>query len=110
GPQQPAQFFDRIGLDADLVAEPRLGMRYVLVGLRQAPAVCVIEPPVVIAAQPATLDIAVAEIGAAVLAMAIEEAVFAAEVLVKDEIFAHQPHGKRAGTFELAGAGDRPPI
>src|SRR3984893_8068188 len=85
-------------------------MRHVLIGLRQAPAVRVVEPAVIIAAQPAFLDIAVAEVGAPVPAMAIEEAVFAAEILVEDEILAQQPHRKRAGSFEFAGAGDRPPI
>src|SRR5882724_10615543 len=88
-PYEPAQFLDRIGLDADLVAQPRLRMRHVLIGLRQAAAVRVVEPAVIIAAQPAFLDIAVAEVGAAVPAMAIEKAVFAAKVLVEDEVLAH---------------------
>src|SRR5882762_10900042 len=85
-------------------------MRHILVGLRQAPAVCVIEPAMVIAAQPATLDIAVAEIGAAMPTMPIDEAVFAAEVLVENEILAHEPHRQRPGLLELASAGDWPPI
>src|SRR6266851_752248 len=72
--------------------KPRLRMRNILVGLRQAPAVCVIEPAVVIAAQPASLDIAVTEVGAAMPTMPIDEAVFAAEVLVENEILAHEPH------------------
>ena len=110
GPYEPAQFLDRIGLDADLVAQPRLRVRHVLIGLRQAAAVRVVEPAVIIAAQPAFLDIAIAQVGAAVPAMAIEEAVCAAEILVEDKVLAHQPHRKRAGAFELAGAGDRPPI
>src|SRR5712671_3216576 len=85
-------------------------MRYILVGLRQAPAVCVIEPAMVVAAQPATLDIAVAEVGAAMSTMPIDEAVFAAQVLVENEILAHEPHRPRPGLLELAGAGDWPPI
>src|ERR1700738_585362 len=85
-------------------------MRHVLIGLRQAAAVGVVEPAVIIATQPTFLDIAVAQVGTAVPAMAIEETVFAAEVLVEDEILAHEPHSKRAGTIELAGASDRPPI
>src|ERR1700730_18146157 len=85
-------------------------MGYILVGLRQAPAVCAIEPAVVVAAQPATLDIAVAEVGAAMSTMPIDEAVFAAEVLVENEILAHEPHRQRPGLLQLAGAGDWPPI
>src|SRR6516162_10399042 len=94
----------------DLVAQPRLRMRHVLIRLRQTAAVRVVEPAVIIAAQPAFLDIAIAEVGATVPAMAIEEAVFAAEVLVEDEILAHQSHRQRAWMFEFAGAGNRPPI
>jgi hypothetical protein len=67
-------------------------MRNILVRLRQAAAVCVIEPAVVIAAQPASLDIAVAEVGAAMPTMPIDEAVFATEVLVENKILAHEPH------------------
>src|SRR5215469_8957204 len=85
-------------------------MRHVLVGLCQTPAVGVVEPAMIIAAQPAFLDIAIAEVGAAVPAMAVEQAIFAAEVLVEDEVLAHQPHRQCAGVLELAGAGDRPPI
>ena len=85
-------------------------MRYILVGLGQATAVCVIEPAVVIAAQPATLDIAVAEVGAAMPTMPIDEAIFTAKVLVKNEILAHEPHRERPGPLKLAGAGDWPPI
>src|ERR1700674_87338 len=85
-------------------------MPYILVGLRQAPAVCVIEAAVVVAANPATLDIAVAEVGAAMSTMPIDEAVFAAQVLVENEILAHEPHRPRPGLLELAGAGDWPPI
>ncbi len=85
-------------------------MRHVLIGLRQAPAVRVVEPAVIVAAQPALLDKAVAEVGAAVPAMAIEQAVSAAEVLVEDEILAEEAQRQRARPLELAGAGDRPPI
>src|SRR5213076_1708867 len=108
--QEPAPFLDRIGLDADLILEPRLGMGEVLVRLGEAASVMVIEPAVVIAAQPAGLDEAVAQIGAAVPAMPIQEAVSAAEILVEDEVLAHQPHRFGAGLRELAGPGDRPPI
>src|SRR5262249_11595318 len=109
-PYEPAQFLDRIGLDADLVAQPRLGVRHVLIGLRQAAAVRVVEPAVIIAAQPAFLDIAVAEVGPSMTTMAIEQAIFAAEILVEDEILAHQPHRQCAGLLDLTGTGNRPPI
>src|SRR5215469_7163588 len=85
-------------------------MRHVLIGLCQTAAVGVIEPAVIITAQPAFFDIAIAQVGATVPAMAVEEPVFAAEVFVEDKILAHQPHRQCAGVFELAGAGDWPPI
>jgi len=85
-------------------------MRHVLVGLRQTAATGVVEPAVIIAAQPALLNIAIAEVGATVPAMAVEEAVFTAEIFVEDEILAHEPHRQRSRVLELAGAGDRPPI
>src|SRR4029077_17782466 len=85
-------------------------MRHVFIRLGQTAAVRVVEPAVIIAAQPAFLDIAIAEVGAAVPAMAIEKAVCAGKILVKYEVLAHQPHRERAGTIELAGTGDRPPI
>src|SRR3979411_3324801 len=110
GPQKPAQFFDRIGLDADLVFQAGLGMRQILVGLRQAASVRVEEPPMVVAARPARLDKAVAQIGATMPAMPVEKAVAAAEILVEDEVFAHQPPRRGAGLGGLAGAGDRPPV
>jgi hypothetical protein len=52
-------------------------MRDVLVGLGQAAAVRVVYPAVVIAAQPALFDITIAEVGAAMPAMTIDQAVFA---------------------------------
>src|SRR5712671_1665908 len=110
GPEKATAFFDRISLDADFILQPCLGMGDVLIGLRQAAAGVVVQPAVIVAAQPARLDIAVAEICAAVPAMPVEEAVSAAEILVEDEVFAHQPYRLGAGLGEFAGAGDRPPV
>ena len=111
GPEQPAPFRDRIGLDADLVLEPRLGMRHVLVGLREAASRLVIEPAVIVAAQPALLDIAVGEIGAAMPAMPVEEAVACRPGPCRGR--GPRPSAAPAwcpGSVELAGAGDRPPV
>src|SRR5439155_23175012 len=77
---------------------------------RPAASGLVIKPAMVIAAQTAFFDIAIAQIGAAMFAMPVEEAVGAAEILVEDEILAHEPHRLCAGSLELAGAGNRPPI
>src|SRR5947209_13822834 len=109
-PEEAAALLDRMGLDADLVFEPRLGMRDVLVRLRQAASVGAVQPTVIVAAQPAGLDIAVAKIGAAMPTMAVEEAVCAAEILVENKILAHQPHRLCTGFGQFAGARDRPPI
>ena len=109
-PKEPAAFLDRIGLETDLVFEPRLGVRHVLIGLREAAPIGIVEPSVVIAAQPAPLDIAIGEIGAAMPAVPVEEAALAAKILVKNEVFAHQPHWFRAQLGKLTGAGNRPPI
>src|SRR5437764_14310271 len=85
-------------------------MRDVLVRLRQAAPIRAVQPTVIVTAQPAGLDISVAEIGAAMPAVAIEEAVCAAEILVEDKILAHQPHRLCPGVGQFTGARDRPPI
>src|SRR5947207_1993133 len=94
----------------DRIPEPQVGMRRVFIGLRKAASRLVIEPAMVIAAQPVPLDIAVREIGAAMPAMAVDEAPTPAEILVEDEVFAEQPQRLRTRLGELAGAGDRPPV
>src|SRR6202049_2387698 len=104
-PDEAAQFGDRVGLDVDSIPEPPLGIRDILIGLREAASRLVIEPAVIIAAQPARLDIAIAEIGAAVPAMPVDEAPASAEILVEHEVFAQQPHRLRARPLEFAGAG-----
>jgi hypothetical protein len=110
GPDEATQFGDRISLDPDLVPKPGLGMGQILVRLREADSRVVVEPAVIIAAQTAALDIAVAEVGAAMPAMPVEKAISAAEILVEHKIFAHEPHRLRPRLVELAGAGDRPPV
>src|SRR5437870_4789868 len=110
GPEEAAQLFDRVGLDTDLILETGLGMRQILVGLHQNAAVGAVEPAMVVAAQPAFLDIAIAEVGAAMPAMAVEEPVAAAEILVEDEVLAQEPHRHWSRLRQLAGAGDRPPV
>jgi len=85
-------------------------MGRVFIGLREAAAGAVIEPAVVITAQPARLDISIAEIGAAVPAMPVDQAPVPAEILVQNEIFAQKPDRLRSRPVEFACAGDRPPI
>ena len=90
GPEQSAPLLDRIRLDADLVLQAQFGMRDILIGLRQTDTVAVIEPAVIVAAQAALLDIAVGQIGAAMAALAVDQTVPAAEVLIENEVLAHQ--------------------
>jgi hypothetical protein len=64
----------------------------VLVGLRQTGAVGAVEPAVIVAAQPALLDVSVAEVGAAVPAMPVQQPKASAPILVEGKVFAEQPH------------------
>src|ERR1700738_4398507 len=84
-PYEAAQFGDRVGLDVDSIPEPSLGIRDILIGLREAASRLVIEPAVIVAAQPVRFDIAIAEIGAAVPAMPVDEAPASAEILVEHD-------------------------
>ena len=90
--------------------QPRFGMRHVLIGLRETASVGVVKPAMIIAAQPASLDIAIGEIGAAMPAVAVDKAETPAAILIEDEILAQKPHRLRTGLVEFAGAGDWPPI
>src|ERR1700746_352083 len=94
----------------DRILEPGIGMRHVLIGLREAASGLVIEPGVIVAANPPRLDIDIAEIGAAMPAMPVDEAPAPAEILVEHKVFAQEPQRLRSRPVELAGAGDRPPI
>jgi hypothetical protein len=66
----------------------RLGMSHIFVWLLETSAVGAIEPTVIIAAEPARLDIAVAHVRTTMTALSIEKTVAAAQILIKDEIFA----------------------
>jgi hypothetical protein len=72
----------------DRILKPCAGVCDVLIRLREAAARLVIEPAVIVAAQPVRLDIAIAEIGAAMPAMPVEEPPAPAEILVEHEVFA----------------------
>src|SRR5690606_22420885 len=67
-------------------------------------------PAVVIAAQPAFFDEPVAEIGPPVGAMALQQAVLAAEIAVEHETLAQQAYGFDRIAFELVDAGNRMPV
>src|SRR5439155_82344 len=67
-------------------------------------------PAVVVAAQAALLRDAVAEIGAPVRAVTVEQAVAAARVPVENEVLAHETHGQRRMLVELRDGGDGLPV
>src|SRR5205814_759478 len=96
GPDEAAQFGDRVSLYTDRVLEPSVGVRRVLIGLRETPSRLVIKPAVVVAAQPTRLDIAIAEIGAAMPAVPVDEPPPRVEILVQHEVFAQEPNRLRA--------------
>ena len=64
----------------------------------------------VVAAQSAVLGYAIAEIGAPVWTVAVEQAIAAARVLVEHEILAHEAHGQRGLFVELSDGGDGLPV
>ena len=109
GPQQPAHFAHRIGLDL-AAGLRRLRIGGVLVGLLDAGAGLVEAPAVVAAADAAVLDPAVGHVGAAVRAMPVDQAERAAQVLVEDEVLADQPDRLDRVLLKLAGAADRLPV
>src|SRR5438034_482328 len=109
-PEQPRLRLDGIGRGLDLVLEARLGARDLLERLVQARARAVEEPAVVVAAQAALLRNAVAESGAPVRAVAVEQAVAAARVPVENEVLAHEAHGQRRMLVELRDGGDGLPV
>src|SRR5262249_53374099 len=93
---------------ADLVAEParaRLGR------LLKAPTIDVVEPTVIEAAQPAVLDAAVAEVGAAVRAVEPEKPDAPPIVTKEHEALAEHPsRQRRAARGQLGRQPDRLPI
>ena len=111
GPQQARQFAHRIAGDGAALARFRIGIGDVLVGLLDALAALVELPAVIEAAQAGFLDRAAAKVSAAMRAVARDQAVAAAEVLVERQVLAEQPHRlDRLFRCEFAGAGDRHPV
>ncbi len=76
----------------------------------QAGAAFVEQPAVVIAAQALVFEDAVGEVGAAVRAVRIDEAVGAALVFVEDQVFAHQTDGLDRVVIQLCHGGERHPV
>jgi hypothetical protein len=85
-------------------------MRLLLERLVEAPPRLVEQPAVVVAAQPALLHVAVRQVGAAVGAVAVDQAVAAAAVAVEDEVLAHDADRPGRGGIELGHARDRVPV
>ncbi len=110
GPQEASERTHRIGLDGDLVPVAGLGIGDVVVGLLEAAPVRPEQPAMVVAAQAAGLDIAIAQVRAAVRAMAVDEAEGARQVLEQGEILAQEADRPRPRRLELAGGPDRVPI
>ena len=96
-----------IGADADLVTEPDLRRVGVLERLLEAGARLVEHPAMIVAAQAALLDDAVAEIGAAVRAVPLQQSVVSGKILVQHQVLAKQPHrlGWRVVQFGDSGNG-----
>ena len=80
-------------------------------GVSRHCAVDVEQPAVERAAQPAVLQPAVGEIGAAMRAVAVDQAVAALVVAEQHEVLAHQPHRlDRPVAGELVDQRDRLPV
>src|SRR5262249_35752130 len=106
GPQKPGLGLHRIGLETDLVLEPRYGMRYRLEWLLDPPARVVPPPAVIVTAQPAGFDPAVRQVGATMRAVAVDQAVLTRAVPVQHEIFPENSHGLHRGLLEVGDGRD----
>ena len=110
GPEQAGLRLHRIGDHPHLVLEARAGVDHLLVGLLQAGAVPVEQPAVIVAAQAAFLDIAIGQVGIAMRAAPLHQAVAAAQVLVQDQVLAQQPHRLHRIVVQLRDRRDRLPV
>ena len=68
------------------------------------------QPAVIVAADAGLLDEAVGQVRAPVRAMAVEQTVIAAEILVEHEVLAHAADRLDRTCIELARAADRHPV
>ena len=109
-PEETGLRLDRVGLDVHPVLELRLRVGGFLERLLQAPARVVPQPAVVVAAQAAVVDPPIGEVGAAMRAVPVDEAVVPGFVLVENEVLAHEPHGFRRAVVQLRDGGDRHPV
>ena len=87
-----------------------LRLRYVFIRLLGAAAILVEEPAVIVAAYTALLDEPVCQIGAAMRAMPVDQAVSAAQILIECEVLAQQANGFNGLVIELADRGDGHPV
>ncbi len=110
GPEQPHAFLHRIGARPATLLGARARIDEVVIRLLDAAPGLVHQPAVIVAANAALLDEAVAEIGAAMRTLPIEQPETAAEILIEHEILAHQTHGLDRVVVELARTADRHPI
>src|SRR5215470_3089874 len=109
-PEQSGLHLDRISLDAHAILELRLWVRGLLERLLKAAARVVPEPAVVVAAQAAAVDPAIRQVGAAMRAVAVDQAVVPSLVLVENEVLAHEPYGLGGTLVELGDGGNRHPV
>src|SRR5438105_14683529 len=85
-------------------------MRDLLVGLGQASALLVVQPAVIVTAEPALLDEPIRKIGAPMRTVPVQEPVRPALVPVEDQILAEKPYGLGGSVLELGDAGDAHPV
>ena len=110
GPEQAGQRLDRVGLDLDLAFLTGLRIDLILVGPCHALPLCVVLPAVVVAADAVCFNKAIAQVGAAVCALAVHQPVTTAQVFVEHQVFTHQPHRLDRVAVEFVDARNRVPV
>eukprot|EP01136_Pigoraptor_vietnamica_P039176 Opistho-1_new@109511 len=110
GPQQPGMGAYRIGVDLDLVLIPGLRDDGILERHFDTLAALVIGPAMIVAAQPAFLDKAVRQIGAAVRALTLDQPEPVAEVAIEHQIFAEEADRLDPLGIEFAGPRHGKPV
>src|SRR5262249_31788165 len=105
-PEQAGELAHRIGFRGAALLRPLARTGRVFVRLLDALTGFVHQPAMVAAADAAGFDPAVGQVGAAMRTMTVDEPVAAGQVLVEDEVFAHQPHRLDRALVELARTGN----
>ncbi len=110
GPEHPGQCAHPAGLQAGLGAQPAGRVHRVFIGLRDAPAIGRELPAVVVAADALIFDITVGQVGPAVRALALHQAVAAGAVTEQDPVLAQQAHGLDGRTRQRIDGRHRVPV